>query len=103
MISSPWTYVTKAVGYFFGRVVLLGPMLIVRVLFGMGVGLGTYTVVLPELVSFLQQFLNSMPQGMIDMLGAMKVDVALTIIFSAYSAKLGVKLQAVKLNTTANP
>ena len=48
-MTTIWTYITKAIGYFFGRVVLLGPLLIVRVLFGLGVGIGTYTVLLPEL------------------------------------------------------
>jgi len=93
-----WTIITKTIGYFLERVVLLGPTLLYRVLFGMGIGYGVYQLALPVMVNFVQQYLSGLPGWATGLLGALHVDDVLTLIFSAYAAKLGIKVRAIKLD-----
>lgn len=93
-----WSLITNAVKLFFTQAFALGPVLIFRVLAGIGIGYGTYTFGLPYMVDFVSGYLNSLPGWAIELLGALKVDVFLTIIFSAYAAKLGIRVRAIKLD-----
>lgn len=99
----PWEMLKNAIGFFF-RVLraLLGP-LIGRVLVFLGIGLASYTMLLPELIAFVQQFLNDLSPEMIAVLAALQVDKALTLIFSAMGVKMGMRVSAVRLGGTDAP
>lgn len=96
-----WDLITNAVAYFFTRIVTLGPWLIARVLAAMGIGYGVYAVALPLFVDFVSQFLSSQDPWVIELMGALKIDVFLTLIFSAYAAKLGIRVRTIKLAATS--
>lgn len=93
-----WDIIQSAVSHLLSRVLLLGPTLIVRVLAAMGIGYGVYAVALPAFVTFITGYLSGLDPWIVQLLGALRVDVFLTMIFSAWAAKLGVKVQAVKLS-----
>lgn len=94
-----WGIITSAIKAFFTNALALGPVLIFRILTSLGIGYGVYSFGLPYMVGFVQDYLNSLPAWAIQLLGALKVDVVLTITFSAYAAKLGTRVKAIKLDT----
>lgn len=94
-----WSLITNAVKLFFTQALALGPVLIYRILAGIGIGYGVYSFALPFMVGFVQGYLNSLEPWAVQLLGALKVDVFLTLIFSAYAAKLGIRVKAIKLDT----
>lgn len=99
-----WDFFTNAGGWFFGRIGTIGHVLLWRVLTAFGIGIGTYTFLLPEMVQFVQQYLVGLPDWAMQMLGALHVDDGLTMLFSAYAAKLGIRVQAIKLDGSgSNP
>lgn len=61
---------------------------IISVLFGLGVGVVTFTFVLPEFFDFLQNKFASLPTEIENIVGILQVDRAITIILSASAAKL---------------
>jgi len=95
-----WDILKNVVGFFFDALRGLAAGLVGRIMLTLGIGLATYTAVLPELVSFLQTYLNSMSPSMVELLGALKVDVALTMLFSALGVKLGTRVQAIRIGGT---
>jgi hypothetical protein len=94
-----WTLITNAIKLLYAQGLALGPVLIYRILTGIGIGYGVYSFALPYMVGFVQSYLNSLEPWAVQLLGALKVDVGLTIIFSAYAAKLGIRVRAIKLDT----
>lgn len=95
-----WGILKNLVSYFFDIGRTLSSGIVGRMLLTLGIGAATYTFLLPELVAFLQQYLNSMSQGMIDLLGALHIDKALTMIFSALGVKMGTRVQPIRLGGT---
>lgn len=94
--------IIKFCGFFFNALRGFLPGIVGKVISTLGIGMATYSYILPQVVDFIQTFLNSMPQEAINLLGALRVDIALTIVFSAYATKLGTKITPIKLETT-NP
>jgi len=94
-----WSILFGQVNYFwdFARTHLA--LLLARVLLTFGIGIGTYNVLLPDIVTYIQSFLDALPPNVIAYLGALKFDVCLTIVFSAYAAKLGTKIKPFHLGT----
>lgn len=66
--------------------------LIGRALLALGIGYGTYNFVMPSFVAMVQGQLSGLPGTMIAVLGAAKVDVAVTIIFSAISVRMASRI-----------
>lgn len=95
-----WEIIKNWVGFWFDTMRELGPALAARVMVGMGIGLASYNVLLPELVQYIQQFLWDLPDAWIQLLGILKIDVCLTILFSAMATKLGTKVQPIRLRET---
>ena len=90
--------IKNAVGYLLSRVLLLGPTLVARILAAMGIGYGVYALALPAFVTFMQSYLSGLDPWIVQLLGALHVDNFLTMVFSAWAAKLGIKVQAIKLS-----
>lgn len=66
--------------------------LIARAFVALGIGYGTYNFVMPQFVSMVAGQLGNVPGPMLAVLGAAKVDVAVTIIFSAVAARLATRI-----------
>ena len=69
---------------------LLGSVLasfLVRLLATIGIGFTTYTIVLPNLLSYMQAQIASLPLSAVEILGIMRFDICITIIVSAYAAR----------------
>jgi hypothetical protein len=66
--------------------------LIGRAFVALGIGYGTYNFLMPDFVAFVQGQLGGLPGNMVAVLAAAKVDVAVTIIFSAVATKLASRL-----------
>lgn len=69
---------------------LLGAF-IAKVLLAFGIGVTTYTVALPPLRSFIQSQFTSLPPEVLNMVGILRLDIAMTIILSAAIANVGYK------------
>lgn len=67
-------------GYFF-----------VRLLIALGIGVTTYTVALPSLKSFIQSHFNSLPPSVLQMVGVLRLDIAIVMILSAAVVNIGYK------------
>lgn len=97
---NPWELVKNGIGFFWDKARVILPLLIGRVLLTLGIGGMVYTMLLPELVDFVQQYLNTMSQPMIDMFNALRIDQALTLLFSASAAKVGTRVAPIRLGGT---
>lgn len=85
-----------AVGWFFDRLRALGPALVGRILGTLGIAFASYNVLLPSVVDYIQQYINALPVGMVDMIAALNLDKGLTLIFSAMAYKLGTKVRPIR-------
>ena len=103
MFDGLWGFHKALVGFFFDTLRALLAPLVGRVMVTLGVGFMSYTMLLPELVSFVQQFLDGMSSEMVALLGALHVDKALTLIFSAMGVKMGARVSAIRLGGTNAP
>ncbi|WP_226468060.1 DUF2523 family protein [Luteimonas panaciterrae] len=93
--------ITRAFNFFTTQFSTIGHIIVFRVLAALGIGLGTYMLALPIMVDFIQQYLNGLSDSVTGMLATLRIDKGLTMIFSAYGAKLGIRVRAIKL--AANP
>lgn len=106
MFDGIWGFHKALVGFFFDTLRTLLAPLVGRVMVTLGIGFMSYSMLLPELVSFVQQFLNDMSPDMVAVLGAIKVDKGLTLCFSAIGVRMGMKVSAIRLggsNVAATP
>lgn len=62
--------------------------LIGRIFVAMGIGYGTYNFVMPSFVNMIQGQLSGLPGTILQVIAAAKVDVAVTIIFSAIAVRM---------------
>lgn len=79
--------------------IIIGVLLSVAFRFLVAIGLGflTFTVALPEFHQFIQQYFTQLPQDVINIIGVLRIDIAMTIILSAAAAKLIYKISAAPL------
>lgn len=75
-------------GYFF-----------VRLLLALGIGVTTYTVALPVLKDFILSHFNSLPPSVLQMVGVLRLDIAIVMILSAAVVNIGYKTT---MSTLAN-
>lgn len=66
--------------------------LIARALVALGIGYATYSFVMPGFVSQISSWVGGVPPEVRGVLGLMKVDVFITMIFSAITAKMSMRL-----------
>lgn len=66
--------------------------LIARAMIALGIGYGTYEFVMPSFVGMVQSQLSGLPGTMVAVMAAAKVDVAVTILFSAISARMATRI-----------
>lgn len=71
-------------------IVLLGSFL-AKVLLAFGIGITTYSVALPPLKSFIQSQFSQLPPEVLNMVGILRLDIAMTIILSAAVANITYK------------
>lgn len=90
--------VTDALKRMFSGWWTFAPRLAARIMLALGIGITSYTLLLPELVSFVQSYLSGMSTETIALMSALKIDQALNMIFSALAARMGVRVSPVKLD-----
>ena len=69
-----------------------------RLLAGLGIGFLSFTVVLPALSSFVQSYFSDLPPEIFQMVGILRVDQCLTLLFSAAAARIATKVIAAPLS-----
>lgn len=82
----------------------LGPILLgvivaaaFRILLALGIGFVSYTVALPAFYSFIAQYLAELPVDILNMIGILRLDIAMTMILSAAAARMAYKISAAPL------
>lgn len=74
---------------------ILGGVLLtvaLKILFALGIGFLTYTVALPSLSSFIQSYFTALPPEILQIVGILRIDMAMTMMLSALAASAAVKL-----------
>jgi len=61
--------------------------IIVKLLISLGIGFTTYTVLLPNLLDFINAQIGSLPPVAVQLLGILRIDILITIFISAYAAR----------------
>lgn len=92
-----WGLISGSVGKFFDMARSLAAGIVGRIFATAGVGLASYNVLLPQVVDFVQQYLNGLPPGILEMMAALRLDQALTLIFSALAVKMGTKVKPIRI------
>lgn len=79
--------------------ILIGVLLSVAFRFLVAIGLGfvTFTVALPELYSFIQQYFAQLPAEVVQTVGILRIDIAMTILISAAATRVIYKIAAAPL------
>jgi len=77
-------------------VILLGVIISAafRILLGLGIGFITFTVALPNMYAFIQGYFSQLPPDILNMVGILRIDQCITLIFSAAAAKIAYKVSA---------
>lgn len=68
-----------------------------RILLAIGIGFVAYTVALPSFYSFITGYFQQLPPDILNMVGILRVDIAITMVFSAAAARLAYKISAAPL------
>src|SRR5690606_27203212 len=79
-------------GRMIGGVKLAASSIVARVLAAFGLTWVSFSYVLPEVKAFVQGFSNGLPQWLVQIMGALGVDVFMTMILSAIVAKVGLRV-----------
>jgi hypothetical protein len=75
------------------HVVKLGAAaLVTRVLGAFGLTLITFNGLLPNLKSFINQFIAQLPPAALNFMGAIGLDVAISMVLSAYAVRMAFKV-----------
>jgi uncharacterized membrane protein required for colicin V production len=88
------------VGFFFDHLRGLLAGIVGRVMVTLGIGLASYTAILPHVVEFVQNYVYSLDASTQALLGALHFDVFLTMIFSALATKMGTKVKPIRVGGT---
>lgn len=74
---------------------LLAPLVVsaivaagVQILLALGIGFVSYTVALPAFYAFLTSLFTGLPPEIFQIVGILRVDIAITMMLSALAAKL---------------
>ena len=97
-----WELVTNAIGHFFSALRGFLPGIVGRVLIALGIGVTSYTFLLPEILSWVQGYFNVLSPETLSLLGAMNIDRAFNLVISAINAKFGLKLTAISFTPAAS-
>ena len=68
-----------------------------RVLIGLGLGFLSFTVALPTFYSYLNSFFQTLPPEILQVIGLLRIDIAITLILSALAARLVYKIASAPL------
>lgn len=63
-----------------------------QLLVGLGIGFLSYTVAMPALSGFIQDYFTALPPEILQILGLLKVDIAMSMMLSALAANASTKL-----------
>lgn len=68
-----------------------------RLLVALGIGFLTFTVALPSFYSWIQGFFSGLPIEILQVVGLLRVDIAITMLLSAAAARVIYKISAAPL------
>lgn len=68
-----------------------------RLLVALGIGFLTFTVAIPSFYSWIQGYFTSLPVEILNMVGILRIDIALTMLLSAAAARVIYKITAAPL------
>lgn len=74
------------------------PAIIGRVLLALGIGLAVKEVAIPSMLALINTYLVALPSVFLAYFGALKIDVCISLILSAYAAKAAQKAMLAKLD-----
>ena len=103
---SIWTTLTETLvgfaGHLIGGLKLAASFIFARVLAWAGLSFASINYVLPEVKSFIGEYLTALPSQVRDMAGAMGIDVFMVLILSAIVAKVGYRAFLVGVDSLQN-
>jgi len=65
---------------------------IYRIITAIGIGVVSYTVVLPNFYSYISGLFSDLPLMFFQMAGLMRIDICVTLVLSAYAARMTYKV-----------
>lgn len=68
-----------------------------RILTALGLGFVTFNVAMPNLLNFIQSYFGQLPANILNVVGVLRLDIAITIILSAAAAKVIYRIAAAPL------
>lgn len=79
--------------------ILLGVILaaVFRLLLAVGIGFVAFTVGLPAFYAFIRDYFTTLPPDILQLVGILRVDQAITLILSAAAARVAYKISAAPL------
>ncbi len=95
-----WGVAKGFIGLFFDSVRSLAAGLVGRVLGTLGIGFASYNWLLPQIVDYINQYLVGLPDWALQMISALRIDQALTLVFSALAWKMGTKVRPIRVGGT---
>lgn len=93
-----WTFFTDLIGAFFNSLRGLLPGIVGRVMIALGIGVTSYTFLIPEALSWIQSYFNTLSSESLQLLGYINVDRAFNLVISAVAMKFSMKLTPIRLN-----
>lgn len=82
-LGQVWTWITKGAAYLMGLFSAAVPSLVTRFLAAYGLTMVSFNAVLPQLKSFVLQYVSALPPEAMNFLGAIGLGKAMSMILSA--------------------
>ncbi len=91
-LNKVWEWIAQGTGYFLGSLKMLAATIVSRILATFGLSMVTFNSILPNLKSFILQYVGALPASTMDFLAAIGIGQAMSMVMSALTIRLAWKV-----------
>lgn len=91
-MSAIWGWILGGIGHLLSGLKAIAATIVGKVLATFGLTLISISALLPQLKAFVLQFVSGIPAELLNFLGYLNIGVAMSMIFSALTVRLALKV-----------
>ena len=100
-MGAVWEWITKGIGFLLGSFKVMAATIVARILATFGLSLVTFKGLLPQLKTFVTQFISGFPAEVLNFLGTIGLGQAMSMILSALTIRMAWKIFIVPTSVAA--
>lgn len=91
-MSAVWDWIVGGIGHLLSGLKTIAATIVGKVLATFGLTMISISALLPQLKAFVLQFVSGIPAELLNFLGYLNIGVAMSMIFSALTVRLALKV-----------